>query len=75
MLSISDHKIEEILPSYISEQLDRSILWILKQLPQLEELINSSAIDDIRAKICFKSAISGQQLLLLYYYILKKNSI
>ena len=72
MLSISDYKIEDLLPSYISEQLDRQIFWILKELPQLEELINSSDIDDIRAKVCFKAAITGQQLLLLYYYLLKK---
>ena len=72
MLSISDHKIEEILPSYISEQLDRQILWILMELPELEELINSSEIDDIRGKVCFKAAITGQQLLLFYYYLLNK---
>ena len=72
MLSISDHKIEELLPSYISEQMDRRIFWILNDLPQLEELIESSEIDDVRAKICFKSSLISHQLLLLYYYLLNK---
>ena len=72
MLSVSDHKIEELLPSYISEQMDRQIFWILQELPEFENLINSSEVDDIRAKICFKCGITGQQLLLFYYYFLKK---
>jgi len=72
MLSISDHKIEELLPSYISEQMDRQIFWILQELPEFEKLINSKEVDDIRAKICFKCGITGQQLLLFYYYFLKK---
>ena len=72
MLSVSDHKIEELLPSLISEQMDRQILWILMELPELEDLINSSEIDDIRAKVCFKAAILGQQVTLFYYYLLNK---
>ena len=72
MLSVSDHKIEELLPSYICEQMDRQIFWILQELPEFENLINSSEVDDIRAKICFKCGITGQQLLLFYYYFLKK---
>ena len=72
MLSVSDHKIEDLLPAYISEQMDRQIFWILQELPEFEKLINSSEVDDIRAKICFKCGITGQQLLLFYYYFLKK---
>ena len=72
MLSISDHKIEELLPAYISEQMDRQIFWILQELPEFEKLINSSEVDDIRGKVCFKCGITGQQLLLFYYYFLKK---
>ena len=72
MLSVSDHTIEELLPSYISEQMDRQIFWILQELPEFESLINSDEVDDIRAKICFKCGITGQQLLLFYYYFLKK---
>ena len=72
MLSVSDHKIEDLLPAYISEQMDRQIFWILQELPEFESLINSAEVDDIRAKICFKCGITGQQLLLFYYYFLKK---
>ena len=72
MLSVSDHKIEELLPAYISEQMDRQIFWILQELPEFESLINSSEVDDIRAKICFKCGITGQQLLLFYYYFMTK---
>ena len=72
MLSVSDHKIEELLPSYLSEQMDRQIFWILQELPELEQFINSAEVDDIRAKICFKCGIVFHQILLFYYYLLKK---
>ena len=72
MLSVSDHKIEELLPSYISEQMDRQIFWILQEIPEFENLINTKEVDDIRGKVCFKCGITGQQLLLFYYYFMKK---
>ena len=72
MLSISDHTIEELLPSYISEHMDRQIFWILQEIPKFEELIESDKVDDIRANICFKCGIVGQQFLLFYYYFLKE---
>ena len=72
MLSLSDKKIEELLPSYIEEQMDRQIFWILQEIPEFEKLINSSEVDDIRAKICFKCGLTGQQLLLFYYYFMNK---
>ena len=72
MLSLSGKKIEELLPSYIEEQMDRQIFWILQEIPEFEQLINSAEVDDIRAKVCFKCGITGQQLLLFYYYFLNK---
>ena len=36
MLSVSDHKIEDLLPAYISEQMDRQIFWILQELQNLK---------------------------------------
>ena len=72
MLSLSDKKIEELLPSYIGEQMDRQIFWILQEIPEFQNLINSSEVDDIRAKVCFKCGITGQQLLLFYYYFMNK---
>ena len=72
MLSVSDHKIEELLESYMSEQMDRQIFWILQELPQLETLMNSNEVDDIRGRVCFKCGLVGEQLLLFYYYFLKK---
>ena len=72
MLALSDKKIEELLPSYIEEQMDRQIFWILQEIPEFEKLINSAEVDDIRAKICFKCGITGQQLLLFYYYFMNK---
>ena len=72
MLSLSDIKIEELLPSYIEEQMDRQIFWILQEIPEFEDLINEDKVDDIRAKVCFKCGITGQQLLLFYYYFINK---
>lgn len=67
----SEHKIEDLLPGYISEQMDRQIFWILQEIPELEKLINTTEIDDIRAKVCFKCGLVGEQLLLFYYYFIK----
>jgi hypothetical protein len=72
MLSISDYKIEDLLPSYLSEHMDRQIFWILQEIEGFEKLINSSEIDDIRAKVCFKTGIVSEHLLLFYYFFLKK---
>ena len=72
MLSLSGKKIEELLPSYIEEQMDRQIFWILQEIPEFESLINKAEVDDIRAKVCFKCGITGQQLLLFYYYFINK---
>ena len=72
MLSVSDLKIEDLLPAYISEQMDRQIFWILQDIPKLENLINDSKIDDVRGKICYKAGIVGEHLLLFYYYFIKK---
>lgn len=63
---------KELLPFYIDESMDRSIFWMLKLLPELEELIDSSEIDDVRAKVCFKAGIVGHQILLVYNYLNNK---
>jgi len=63
-----------LLPSYISEQMDRQIFWILQELPEFEKLINSKEVDDIRAKICFKCGITGQQLFVLLL-LFEKNGL
>lgn len=71
----SSHKIEEILESYISEQMDRQIFWILQSLPEFEKFMtgeNDSNMDDIRDKVCFKAGIVGNQILLFYNYFIKK---
>ena len=52
--------------------MDRQILWILLLLPELENLINSKEIDDVRIKVCFQAGIIHKQILLFYYYFLKK---
>jgi ubiquitin-protein ligase/Ran GTPase-activating protein (RanGAP) involved in mRNA processing and transport len=65
-------KIEDLLPAYIDEQMDRQVFWIISALPEFENLINSSTVDDIRAKVCFKAGIVGNQILLFYYYLNKK---
>ena len=72
MLYLSDHKIEELLSAYISEKMDRQILWILNTIPELEELIDKKEIDDVRAKICFKAGIISEQFLLFHHYFSTK---
>ena len=72
LMTISDKKIEDLLPFYIEEQMDRQIFWILQEIPAFEDLVNKSELDNDRAKICFKCGIIGYQLLLFYYYFIKK---
>ena len=64
--------IEKLLPAYMEEQMDRQIFWILQAIPELEDLIESSKIDDVRAKVCFKSFTVGAQILLFFVYFNKK---
>jgi len=66
------HKIDDLLGVYIEEKSDREIFWILQAIPELEELITKDTIDDVRAKICFKTAIIGNHILLFFYYFIKK---
>ena len=65
-------KLEDLLIPYIEEQLDRQIFWIIQLLPELETLITSSEIDDVKSKVCFKAGIVGNQILLFYSYFIKK---
>jgi hypothetical protein len=44
----------------------------LQEIPAFEDLIDKAEVDDIRAKVCFKCGITGQQLLLFYYYLMNK---
>lgn len=66
------YNFEEILPAYMGEQMDRSIFWILQTIPEFEKLIESNTIDDVRAKICFKTFITGAHILLFCFYFAKK---
>lgn len=63
------NKMKELLPLYIGESLDRSIFWMIKLIPEFEELLNSSAIDNVRAKVCFKAGIVGHHILLVFNFI------
>jgi ubiquitin-protein ligase/Ran GTPase-activating protein (RanGAP) involved in mRNA processing and transport len=65
-------KLEDLLIPYVEEQLDRQIFWIIQLLPELENLLTSSAIDDVKSKVCFKAGIVGNQILLFYFYFMKK---
>ncbi len=71
MICLSSHSIEELLPFYLDESLDRQIFWILNEIPELEKLIDSSEIDDVRTKICFKCGLVSEQIILFYYYFIK----
>jgi ubiquitin-protein ligase/Ran GTPase-activating protein (RanGAP) involved in mRNA processing and transport len=71
LIPLSNHKIEEFIPAYVEEQMDRQIFWILSALPNFESLIESSTVDNIRASVCFKAGIVGNQILLFYYYLNK----
>ena len=66
LMSEQKNIFEKIKLPYIEEAMDRNIFWSLQALPELEELINSSSIDDIRAKVCFNAKITSNRIFLLY---------
>ena len=59
------------LDAILEEQLDRQVLWLLKQVPELEDESGDSYLDDKRAMICFKSQQSSYQLVLFWVMLSK----
>jgi hypothetical protein len=62
----------DILPLYSEEQLDRQVLWILKEIPELDhtdaKYKNKDVGDeDERSEVCFKTGLTGFQITMLYH--------
>ena len=72
MISISEYSIDDILPFIISENFDRHIALILKEALNIKYFSDFVKIDNIEAKACFKVGSNDYQILLFYYYLIKK---
>ncbi len=77
MVTVSQKfQIEDLLPSYLEEQTDRQVYWILKQIPELDHTDpkykdKEIVVEDARAEVCFKTGISGFHITLFFYYFNK----
>jgi len=67
---INWNDIDGSLDAILEEQLDRQVLWLLKQVPELED-DSHGFLDDKRTMICFKSQQSSYQLLLFWVMLSK----
>lgn len=77
MVTISQkYKIEDILPAYLEEQMDRQAFWILKEIPELdhtdEKYKNKEVvIEESRSEVCFKTNLAGFHITLFFYNLNK----
>jgi len=67
--SVNWNDMEGGLDAVLEEQLDRQVLWLLKQVPELED--ETGYLDDKRSMICFKSQQSSYQLVLFWVMLSK----
>jgi hypothetical protein len=77
MITISQkYKIEDLLPSYLEEQMDRQAFWILKEIPELDHTDpkykgKDVVIEEARSEVCFKTGVAGFHITLFFYYLNK----
>ncbi|CAI2362392.1 unnamed protein product [Moneuplotes crassus] len=56
---------EDLKEAYLGEQLDRQILWIIREIPNLEK-IKDSELEDAKLEASFKSTIVGFRITMLF---------
>lgn len=69
-------KIEDVLPAYLEEQMDRQVFWILREIPELDHTDpkykdKDLVVEEARAEACFKTGIAGFHITLFFYYLNK----
>ena len=65
LLTVSKaYKWEHLKEAYLSEQMDRQVFWILKEIPELEKE-DGTIIEDARIEASFKITIVGYRITML----------
>jgi hypothetical protein len=76
-VSISQkYTIQDIMPLYLEEQMDRQAFWILKEIPELDHTDEKYkdkdvVVEEARTEICFKTGMSGFHITLFFFYLNK----
>jgi hypothetical protein len=76
-VSISQkYKIDDIMPLYLEEQMDRQAFWILKEIPELDHTDEKNkdkdiVVEEARLEVCFKTSINGFHITLFFFYLNK----
>jgi len=66
------YKWSDIIGSYLEEQMDRQVFWMIKDIPELENMTNDTEFDDDRVNASFKSTLVGYHLTLFYSVFIGK---
>jgi Ran GTPase-activating protein (RanGAP) involved in mRNA processing and transport len=59
-------RLDDAIPSIQTEQFDRQVFWLLKNIPEMEEEGSEAFLDDKRSAITFKSQQISYQVLLFW---------
>ena len=70
------HKYQDFSEKYVEEQLDRQVLWIVKEIPELDfenkKLKNKGKVNEKeRSKVSFECGKTGFYLTLFFYHLNK----
>lgn len=71
-MTVSDSiQFQDLLETYLEEQLDRQAFWIIRLIPELdhtnEEFKNRKVIlEDARSDACFKTGLVGFRLTMIF---------
>ena len=57
---------KEVFSAFVEEQMDRQVFWMMRTIPELEELNESEHLDEHRAKICFKHESTAYHITLFF---------
>jgi hypothetical protein len=65
---------EDLLDSYLDEQLDRQAFWIIKQIPELDHTDEKYKgkeiiLEESRNEVCFKTGLVGFNITMVFYTI------
>jgi len=67
-------KYSDIMAEYVDEQLDRQVLWLLKEIPELDfenkKFKKAGKVDEKeRMKVCFESVKTSYYLILFFKHL------
>lgn len=63
LLVSKKYKFMDVAPHYLSEQLDRQVLWIIKNVPELVDEKKASELTEERAKLTFTCELVSYHML------------